>query len=278
MEQRTRTRFGVCKECGETFTAGKAGAIASRCPECRTKRPSCRGCGGVIPLVLRGGPRGGWIASGYYCSESCRPRCSIDGCDRPTRKRGWCGRHYALWHDHGSAEIEPKFRRSSNRPFPAPKQPLYRWATKSFCLVCGLSGESEAWKHSSRKFCSPNCAQLWRKHKGKVPDSINCATCGVIVSLSTPRNGKRRRSDTAFCDAHARHGRIWITARELAASSGEWCRLCGFVVDMTVRHPDSMSPTVDHIVPRALGGSDEPENLQLAHKGCNSSKRHSYIG
>ncbi|MFN4224834.1 MAG: HNH endonuclease [Hyphomonas sp.] len=31
-------------------------------------------------------------------------------------------------------------------------------------------------------------------------------------------------------------------------------------------------PTFDHIRPRAAGGSDRPENLQLAHALCNRRK------
>lgn len=27
--------------------------------------------------------------------------CSIDGCEKPPRSRGWCSRHYDRWRDHG---------------------------------------------------------------------------------------------------------------------------------------------------------------------------------
>ena len=27
--------------------------------------------------------------------------CSIDGCERPSRKRTWCAMHYGRWHRHG---------------------------------------------------------------------------------------------------------------------------------------------------------------------------------
>lgn len=30
--------------------------------------------------------------------------CSIEGCDRPTKGRGWCNRHYQRWYATGSAE------------------------------------------------------------------------------------------------------------------------------------------------------------------------------
>jgi hypothetical protein len=30
--------------------------------------------------------------------------CSIEGCDREPRARGWCKRHYEIWRRHGNAE------------------------------------------------------------------------------------------------------------------------------------------------------------------------------
>ena len=27
--------------------------------------------------------------------------CSLDGCDRPAAKRGWCNAHYLRWRRHG---------------------------------------------------------------------------------------------------------------------------------------------------------------------------------
>lgn len=37
-------------------------------------------------------------------------------------------------------------------------------------------------------------------------------------------------------------------------------------------------PTFDHIIPRAAGGPDRPENLQLAHARCNKIKGKSQAG
>jgi 5-methylcytosine-specific restriction endonuclease McrA len=36
---------------------------------------------------------------------------------------------------------------------------------------------------------------------------------------------------------------------------------------------DNDAPSIDHIAPRARGGSDALHNLQLVHFGCNRSKR-----
>lgn len=50
------------------------------------------------------------------------------------------------------------------------------------------------------------------------------------------------------------------------------CAICGQPVDKSLRYPDPMSPTVDHIIPCARGGSDDLDNLQLAHRYCNRQK------
>ena len=51
------------------------------------------------------------------------------------------------------------------------------------------------------------------------------------------------------------------------------CALCGKPVDFSLRYPDPMSKTVDHIVPIARGGHpSDLDNLQLAHLACNLAK------
>ena len=48
------------------------------------------------------------------------------------------------------------------------------------------------------------------------------------------------------------------------------CALCGKPIRW-----DEL--TVDHILPKSLGGSDKIENLQFAHRECNNSKGNKYI-
>jgi len=51
------------------------------------------------------------------------------------------------------------------------------------------------------------------------------------------------------------------------------CGICGMPVDKSLKSPDPMSPTVDHIIPIAKGGHpSDLENLQLAHRWCNRQK------
>jgi 5-methylcytosine-specific restriction endonuclease McrA len=51
------------------------------------------------------------------------------------------------------------------------------------------------------------------------------------------------------------------------------CGICGEPVDMSLRYPNPLSKSIDHIIPLARGGHPtDLSNLQLAHLACNKSK------
>lgn len=50
------------------------------------------------------------------------------------------------------------------------------------------------------------------------------------------------------------------------------CAICGRDLDRALRHPDPESPTVDHIIALARGGTHTQDNLQWAHRVCNIRK------
>ena len=60
--------------------------------------------------------------------------------------------------------------------------------------------------------------------------------------------------------------------REVYERDGWVCQLCLLPIDAGIVWPDSMSPSVDHIVPLAKGGEHSMGNVQAAHLGCNSRK------
>lgn len=243
---------------------------------------TCKGCGAVV----RG--RGGKD----YCGPECRPRCcieacekpvhssglcsahsrrasrhgdpltpllrqpnvgacSIDECTEPSRKRGWCVSHYSRWRRLGSAEGEVK-----------------KWNKSGPCRVCAAPPAP-----GMRQFCSLACAQYWYRHEGVLPSNPRCARCSTEIELTekTPA-GHRKRSDSKLCRRCKIHHRTEATPGELALRDGPLCQLCGLEVDLKAVHPDPMRPSVDHIVPRARGGSDEASNNQLTHLRCNQIK------
>lgn len=59
--------------------------------------------------------------------------------------------------------------------------------------------------------------------------------------------------------------RRWLENREtVRARDHGVCQLCGEAV--------AGRGTIDHIVPKSRGGTDDLENLQLAHAACNQRK------
>ena len=74
-----------------------------------------------------------------------------------------------------------------------------------------------------------------------------------------PRGRYRRRFDRATVD-------------QLAARDGAACHLCGRPIDLTADRRTAAGASVDHVTPWAHGGTDDPENLRLAHTGCNKAR------
>ena len=59
------------------------------------------------------------------------------------------------------------------------------------------------------------------------------------------------------------HGRA--EKKDALYALGQTCGLCGL-------HVPYKKATIDHILPRSLGGSNQISNLQLAHGRCNNKK------
>jgi len=65
----------------------------------------------------------------------------------------------------------------------------------------------------------------------------------------------------------------WERAKKTILSSQTNCGICGNPVDKTLKWPNPLSPTVDHIIPVIKGGHPtDLHNLQLAHWCCNRQK------
>lgn len=71
----------------------------------------------------------------------------------------------------------------------------------------------------------------------------------------------------------------WASGREIAKlralvidTYGLECSICHELIDATLRAPDPRSFTIDHVLPRKYGGSNNLENLRPAHLGCNSKR------
>lgn len=63
-----------------------------------------------------------------------------------------------------------------------------------------------------------------------------------------------------------------IRPLEVYERDGWVCHICGGSVDKSVKWPDPMSPSLDHVKPLSKGGHHVLGNVQLAHLECNVRK------
>ena len=65
----------------------------------------------------------------------------------------------------------------------------------------------------------------------------------------------------------------WEHNKKIILATQSVCGICGKPVDKSLKYPNPMSPTVDHIIPVAKNGDPVAlDNLQLAHMYCNRMK------
>lgn len=76
-----------------------------------------------------------------------------------------------------------------------------------------------------------------------------------------------------------------ITLKSVADRDHNQCQICGLFVDWSDYIETDravicgdMYPSIDHIKPISLGGLHAWDNVQLAHRGCNTRKSNRYIG
>ncbi|MCZ1006342.1 HNH endonuclease [Streptomyces lydicus] len=104
-----------------------------------------------------------------------------------------------------------------------------------------------------------------------------CLVCGRLTRnasrCDTDQAAWQQRQDQLRGSAHQRgYGQPWrkVAAAAVAAhrqTHGQWCPGWGVPA-----HPAS-DLTADHITPKAAGGTDDPRNIQVLCRGCNSRKR-----
>ena len=175
--------------------------------------------------------------------------CSIDECTKPASRRGWCTAHYKRFRRHG----DPLGGRDT--PAPLPKA----------CHV--KTCQRPPW---ARGYCKSHYQWWARGFTGT--ESTECTVCGnEVTGVRDGRATRKRRSDALMCGACKRPANP-VTVGDLLARDGGDCGICAEAVEMDRRRPDPMSPSVDHVIPWSLGGSNEPDNCQLAHLVCNLRK------
>lgn len=127
-------------------------------------------------------------------------------------------------------------------------------SVEKICRYCGTPFMTQYKK--SKVFCSEECAHKHTYYLNKLADKR--------------RHGKITALDRLDTD---------ITLPLLYKRDKGICKICGGVCDWsdievrdTFAIVGSNYPSIDHIVPISKGGSHTWDNVQLAHKQCNSIK------
>lgn len=137
-------------------------------------------------------------------------------------------------------------------------------------------------------FVCIDCREEFPRPSGMGPRPERCSPCYATYVAGTRKawvaDNPERRREIARKGEQVRRARIAaatvedFTDLEIFERDRWRCRLCRKAVNKNLRHPDPLSPSLDHILPLALGGDHSRANTQLAHLGCNVKKNLNAVG
>lgn len=137
--------------------------------------------------------------------------CSIEGCEKPVKARGWCGAHYKAWRSHGDPSVN-KARRAGIAP----------------CSVVGC-GKSAG----SRGMCSAHYAAFRRygdptiRKNSSVVKPCSANGCGNLTTrtyCNAHEARLRRYGDANYKPPKVREGFCTVEGCGRHAHVGELCR------------------------------------------------------
>jgi 5-methylcytosine-specific restriction endonuclease McrA len=169
------------------------------------------------------------------------------------------------------------------------------------CANCGQTFHRPKAGHDTMKFCSLGC--YWAVPRKRKPQPApasrvwlgQCPTCSQWFA-----SRKRRKYCTALCQSRSRldtlnrlywysrcidpsgEARGWREAllTFLRDRDGDKCQLCRgrrgpirWGMSTGPKGATPYGPSIDHIIPRTKGGTDDPDNLRLTHWVCNRRRR-----
>lgn len=185
--------------------------------------------------------------------KNTQPVCRMPGCEKPSRKLRWCSMHHSRIKRTGS---------------PFDHAQAWTLGERVDCIVCG---EPTLEGSGFRRYCGHACAS--EKWYGRTITTKPCVACGAEIDLTVRHeSGRRKYSSASRCKACSGGIKLKRFVQLLIERDGTSCGICGSPVDMALTYPDRMSSSVDHVLPRSLGGPDEMSNYALAHLYCNVKK------
>ena len=216
-------------------------------------------------------------------------RNGCDRCDRPDMSCSVCGEEFEKNPGPGrprmtcSLECRRVSRKALHASYPRTSDariPVSFQVRVRSCQTCGVEWSNLPGRgNGALKFCSAVCGVAFRKGYKNPKERSECvAGCGRFVVGTAfqllPRGGSQSLCDDCVSLSSRRGVRLSVRKRVWRRDNNR-CWLCGLGTDMNDRSWGTTGPkypTVDHLVPRSLGGSDDVTNLRTAHALCNARR------
>lgn len=283
----------ICQQCGKTFFHScKSRKYCSR--ECshaaRRTGPAvykkvCPQCGKEYETIYKNQTfcchacSADAVRGEYFCEYCGKPRYS----DHPNRNR-FCSRECARKAKLLKGEAKRNQKLLKKLQWEEERQRVCEYCGKAYVANC-----------SNQKYCSKECGYEGNKrlHRKKYVDAYEasdfyCAECGKHVVLHCGDTRSVYCSEECGVKAMRRIGRKKYNQKRKEQMEDAYvepvgiketyhkykgiCAICGLPVPATSEPTSVWAATRDHVVPLSKGGLHEKDNVQLAHRMCNSMK------
>ena len=294
----------VCKACGEAFISRcKRGYCSRKCRDMHSiaKRAAAR----VRDCVWCGKSFGVSLASQETCSIHCGQQLRFSRAGKRTKGVATCkgcgqrfkqNRADQLSYCSRACAFENtsqwRHRKKSN---PVADGMLYWLRHWNQCRIC------LAWHYTTnaQRYCSLECVKERDRRKAKEryeydpvePTERTCTICSGIFYSSRPKqktcskkcrwrlNRRMKKAASKRREAAKRANEHETIHYDEVFRRDKWrCWICGQKVNRKAVAPDPLSPSIDHVIPLARGGSHTYDNVKCAHFMCNSVKSDSMEG
>lgn len=242
-----------CGTSGASFRS--TGRIAPKSKPALRKSTQCAGCGRELSIHPRNRNPKKW------CSQACSARGYREA------NPDYVERQAVMSKARNRKRAE---ERELVDPLPRCENCGERMATRRedrrFCNADACQSASyQAWKSVAPR-CSEGCDQPVQAHG-------LCAACYSTWWRS--ENPDKAYAVRARYRARKRDAWVEDVDRDVVLKRDRWvCGICGEKIPRTAIYPDPLSPSIDHVIPLAVGGEHSYANTQASHFLCNSVKQH----
>ena len=185
-------------------------------------------------------------------------------CDMPTG-RLWKGRPRDFCQLHNSSNDRQKWSA--------------RQARKALSVPCATCHEAFEPVKVGQTYCSERCRN--RHHldlqKAARPRNRTCADCGTLLGVLHKRLCRDCKTQAQRAvDARRSHKRRAvgppIDRNSVIRERGNKCHLCGKRIDLKLSGLHPMGLNIEHLIPVSQGGTNDFDNLHIAHRRCNLAR------